>query len=144
KEIKEKFGQKTALGKRRTLISAAPGPLELPLDALVEEQPVTVVLWHKGWDRALKGHNIDPTDIKHKEGDESYLDVRAQTTDKLLIMASDGRVYTVDVINLPGGRGFGEPLHLMLDIATTTRIINLHVYNDKKGMLLVSDEDRGF
>ena len=110
KDIKARFGAKTALGKRRTEVGEPPSDVVIPLEAVVEREPVTVLCSAKGWVRTLKGHQEDVSDAKYKEGDRERFVVRAETTDKLLVFATNGRFYTIGCDKLPGGRGFGEPL----------------------------------
>ena len=85
-------------------------------EALIPREPITIVLSRMGWVRALKGHTDDVTGIKHKDGDETAFSLKAETTDKILMLTTDGRVYTLDASKLPGGRGFGEPVRLLIDM----------------------------
>jgi topoisomerase IV subunit A len=142
-EIKKSFGG-GALGQRRTEIGAPPAPVQVPVEALVEREPVTVLCSAKGWIRAAKGHNIALADIKYKEGDEGRFVVPAETTDKLLVFATNGRFYTLPVDKLPGARGHGEPLRLMIDLPNEHDVaaILLHVPGAK--LLLASSDGRGF
>lgn len=115
------YGPDTALGARRTTLSEAAPARDIPLDAMIEKEPVTVILSKRGWIRAQRGHVAEGQwgDFKFKEGDELAFAAHAQTTDKLLVAASDGRFYTIGADKLPGGRGFGEPLRLIVDIDPT-------------------------
>ena len=106
------FGGDTSLGRRRTLIGAAPEPVVIPAAALVEREPVTVLLSQKGWIRAVRGHATNPAEQKYKEGDGPRFAVAAETIDRLLVFGSNGRFYTIAADRLPGGRGQGEPLRL--------------------------------
>jgi topoisomerase-4 subunit A len=148
KEAKKKFGQATPLGKRRTTLSDAPTAVIVPIEALVEKEPVTVVLSAKGWIRAMKGHKDDVLgsggDLKFKEGDAFQAAVKAQSTDKILFFGSDGRFYTVAVDRLPLGRGFGEPIRLMVDLPNDAELLAMRVYNREEKFLVVSSEGRGF
>ncbi len=110
-EVKKQFGPTTALGRRRTEIGSAPAVVAVPLEAMIEREPITVLCSKMGWIRAVKGH-LDPSgiaDAKYKEGDSGRFSIPMQTTDKLLIFASNGRFYTIAGDKLPGGRGHGEP-----------------------------------
>ena len=104
-EIKKKFGAKTELGRRRTKVSDAPEPIIVPVEAIIEREQVTVVCSAMGWVRTIKGHGVDEAALKYKEGDAGRFVVTAETTDKLLVFATNGRFYTVGVDKLPGGRG---------------------------------------
>jgi topoisomerase-4 subunit A len=143
-ELKKKFGQKTELGKRRTDIADAPEPVAVPLDAMIEREPVTVVCSEKGWVRAIRGHGLDHGELKFKEGDKGRFVVEAETTDKLLVFGTNGRFYTVGVDKLPGGRGHGEPLRLMFDMENDADIVTLQVYKPEAKLVVASSDGRGF
>jgi topoisomerase IV subunit A len=137
------FGGDTPLGRRRTTFAAAPEPVDLPAEALVEGQPVTVLCSEKGWIRAVKGHNVAAGEQKYKEGDGPRFAVAAETTDRLVVFAGSGRFYAIAVDRLPGGRGHGEPLRLMIDLANDDDIVAMFPY--RPGRLLVAASDgRGF
>jgi len=148
KEAKKQFGQATPLGRRRTTLADAPTAVVVPIEALVEKEPVTVVFSTKGWIRAMKGHKDDVIsgggDLKFKEGDSFQAAVKAQSTDKILLFGSDGRFYTVAADRLPQGRGFGEPIRLLIDLPNDADIVTVRVYNRDEKFLLVSSEGRGF
>jgi len=148
KHAKDKFGQKTPLGKRRTELGEAPTAVVVPLESLVEKEPVTIILSVKGWIRVMKGHKDDVissgADLKFKEGDAFQAAVKAQSTDKMLFFASDGRFYTVPVDRLPMGRGLGEPIRLMVDLPNDADIIGMWVYVREQKFLVVSSVGRGF
>ncbi len=144
KEIKAAFGPKTPLGVRRTEIGSPPSEVVIPLEAVVEREPVTVLCSTKGWVRALKGHQEDASDAKYKEGDRERFVVHAQTTDKLLVFATNGRFYTLGVDKLPGGRGFGEPLRLMMGLPNDQDIVGLLVHEPGRKLLVASSDGRGF
>jgi topoisomerase IV subunit A len=135
----EEFGD-----TRRTEIAAAPAEIELPPAALVEREPVTVLLSEKGWIRAVKGHNLVAADQKYKEGDGPGFAVTAETTDRLILFASNGRFYTLGVDRLPGGRGMGEPLRLMLELPNEHQVVALYPYRDGMEFLVASSDGRGF
>jgi topoisomerase IV subunit A len=142
-DIKKAFGGGT-LGKRRTEIGTPPAAVVVPLEALVEREPVTVLCSAKGWIRAAKGHNLPRADIKYKEGDEEGFVIEASTTDKLLILATSGRFYTLPVDKLPGGRGHGEPLRLMIDLPNEYDVAAVMPYAPSVKLLVVSSDGRGF
>ena len=145
-EIKEKFGQKTEIGKRRTVVGDAPTAVIVPLEAMIEREPITVVCSQKGWIRAIKGHLSDEQvkDIKYKEGDKERYTLAAQTTDKILIFATNGRFYTLGCDKLPGGRGHGEPLRLMIDLPNDADITEMLVHVAGRKLLVASDSAHGF
>ncbi|MCB2108618.1 MAG: DNA topoisomerase IV subunit A, partial [Rhodobacteraceae bacterium] len=148
KQIRDEFGQKTELGKRRTALGEAPTAVVIPIDALVEKEPVTIVLSAKGWIRAMKGHRDDVlaggADVKFKEGDSFFAAVKAQSTDKILMFGSDGRFYAVAADRLPQGRGFGEPIRLMVELPNDAEILSMDVFNREQKYLVVSSAGRGF
>ncbi len=148
KEAKEKFGQKTELGKRRTELGEAPTAVVVPIESFIEKEPLTVILSAKGWIRAMKGHRDDvaagKADLKFKDGDKFRSAVTAQSTDKILLFASDGRFYTLSADKLPQGRGFGEPIRLLMDLPNDADIISMLVYAREQKFLLVSSAGRGF
>ena len=143
-EINEEFGRHTELGKRRTELGGAPSAIIVPVHALVEREPVTVLCSDKGWIRAVKGHNVPLADQRYKEGDGPRFALETQTTDRLLIFASNGRFFTLGIDKLPGGRGHGEPLKLMIDLPNEAEIVALRVYRPGEKMMLVSTDGRGF
>ena len=134
------------LGARRTTIAEAAPTRDIPLDAMIEKEPVTVILSKRGWIRAQRGHVAADQwgEFKFKEGDELLFAAHAQTTDKLLIAASDGRFFTVGADKLPGGRGFGEPLRLMVDIDPVARIVAMIPASAVGRLLLASTSGHGF
>lgn len=142
--VKQKYGQKTELGRRRTVVSGAPDIVEVPIEALIEKEPVTVILSEKGWIRALKGHVEISDEIKFKDGDKLGVGLHAQTTDKILIMASSGRFYTLNADKLPRGRGYGEPLRLFIDLPEEEKVVCMTVYRHGEKRLLVTHKGKGF
>ncbi|RVU39168.1 DNA topoisomerase IV subunit A [Hwanghaeella grinnelliae] len=143
-KLKKTFAKDTPLGRRRTDIGEAPTAVVVPLEAMIEREPVTVVLSAKGWVRGMKGHLGEDADIKFKEGDGPRFQMHAQTTDKLLIFATNGRFYTIGVDKLPGGRGHGEPLRLQLDLKNDQDIVNIMIYAPDRRLLVASSDGRGF
>jgi topoisomerase-4 subunit A len=138
------FGGDTPLGRRRTLIGVEPAAVEIPAAALVEREPVTVLCSQKGWIRAVKGHGINAAEQKYKEGDGPRFAVAAETTDRLIIFGSNGRFYTLAADKLPGGRGQGEPLRLMIDLPNEHDIVALFPYRPGLKLLVAADDGRGF
>jgi len=143
-EIDQEFGRHTVLGRRRTELSGAPSAIIVPVHALVEREPVTVLCSDKGWIRAVKGHNVPLADQRYKEGDGPRFALETQTTDRLLIFASNGRFFTLGIDKLPGGRGHGEPLKLMIDLPNEAEIVSLRIYKPGEKMMLISTDGRGF
>jgi topoisomerase IV subunit A len=145
KELKKNFGDKTALGRRHTTFAAAPKIDADAVDvALVEKEPVTVILSEKGWIRALKGHQDDLSKVQFKSGDALRTAIRAQTTDKLVLFASNGKFYTLDPAALPGGRGQGEPIRLMIDLEEESDVLALFVHRPGRKLLVASKTGNGF
>ncbi len=145
-EVKKTFGKDTALGARRTTFAEAPADdlADAVEEALIAREPVTVVLSKMGWIRALKGHQDDLSALKHKDGDDTAFAVKAETTDKLLMFASNGRVFTLDASKLPGGRGFGEPVRLMVDLDEDAQPIALMKHDPARKLLLAQTSGHGF
>jgi len=144
KELKEKFGKKTELGKRRTDFAEAP-ELDVELEeATVEREPVTIVCSEKGWIRALKGHLEDVSGLTYKDGDQGRFLVKAETTDRIMLFASSGRFFTLDAGKLPGGRGHGEPVRLMAEIEASEVVVALFVHVPGRKLLVASSDGYGF
>jgi topoisomerase-4 subunit A len=143
-ETRKAFGGHTQLGKRRTELGEAPSAVVVPIEAFVEREAITMILSEKGWIRALKGHSDNPEALKFKEGDQLGFMVKGWTTDKFLFFASDGRFYTVGGDKLPSGRGHGEPLRLMVDLAGEAETVAVLVHRPGRKLLLATSSDRGF
>ncbi|MBS0549892.1 MAG: DNA topoisomerase IV subunit A [Proteobacteria bacterium] len=145
-ETRAKFGQKTAICKRRTELSDAPVEVEHAIEDFVEKEPITVVLSDKGWIRAAKGHLDDKQagELKYKEGDEARFAVHAQSTDKILVFGTNGRFYTLGCDRLPSARGHGEPVRLMIELGNEQDIVDLFVLKGGRKFLVASDAGRGF
>ncbi len=133
-----------ALGSRRTTIGAAPSVDLEALEMPVDRQPVTVVCSKQGWIRVLRGHLEDTAEVRYKEGDAAGFVLPAHTTDKLLLVSSDGRGYLLPVERLPGGRGQGEPLRLQIDLGRGAEPVMLAVHRPDGRVLLASSAARGF
>ncbi len=143
-KIRDRYGPETELGKRRTLVEEAAPAREIPLEAMIEREPITVILSQRGWIRAMKGHgDLSAADAaRFKEGDGPLFAFHAQTTDKLLLAADNGRFYTLGADKLPGGRGFGEPVRSMIDLEG--EIVGLVPVSASPRMLLAATDGRGF
>jgi len=144
KDIREKFGEKTDLGRRRTLIGMPPAEIDVPIEATVEREPITVVLSAKGWIRAAKGHGEAVAALRFKEGDREKFRCEAYTTDKLVLFATNGRFYTVACDKLPGGRGYGDPVKLMIELGNDGDIAAMTVYRGGRQFLVASSGGHGF
>ena len=147
--LRNDYSEDTELGRRRTTIAEAASSVEFSMDAMIEREPVTIVLSARGWVRAARGHLGLGTDgaaaeLKFKEGDGPAFALHAQTTDKLLIAVSNGRFYTLSADRLPGARGFGEPIRTMLDIDPEAQIVTLMVHRPGAQLMLASTAGRGF
>ncbi len=141
----KKFGLDTTIGGRRTRFDAAPDhDLEDIQQAMIEKEPVTVVVSEKGWLRAMKGHISDHSLFTFKEGDALKLAFPAQTTDKILVFTTGGKFYTIGADRLPGGRGHGEPIRIIVDMENDQDIVTAFVHDPKRRLLLVSHEGNGF
>ena len=142
-ETRQKFGD-GALGARRTEIGAAPAPLEIETHAFIEREPITVVLSEKGWIRAARGHLTDGADLKFKEGDRLKLLLPCFTTDRLCLLGTNGRAYTLKAADLPRGRGDGQPVRLLADLTNEDDVAALFVPSEGGKYLVASSAGRGF
>jgi topoisomerase-4 subunit A len=145
REIKKKYGPDTKIGRRRTSFGDLP---DIATDdiagAMIEREPVTVVVSEKGWIRALKGNVEDLGALQFKGDDKLSVSFFAETVSKILVLASDGRIFTLEASKLPGGRGQGEPIRLMADIAEGEAIIAVFPYAAGQKMLVAASDGRGF
>ncbi len=147
--LRKEYSEDTDIGRRRTTIAEAAPTVEFSMDAMIEKEPITVILSQKGWVRGAKGHvDLDTDDgmgdFKYKEGDAAAYAIHAQTTDKLLIAVDNGRFFTLGCDKLPGARGFGEPIRNTLDIDAETQIVGIVVYKPKGQLLLAASNGKGF
>ncbi|MGJ8604500.1 MAG: DNA topoisomerase IV subunit A [Marivita sp.] len=144
RETKKTFGKSYAGGQRRTTFAEAGVVEDLPIEAMIEREPITVVCSEMGWIRAMTGH-IDLTrELKFKDGDGPRFIFHAETTDRLLVFGSNGRFYTLSASNLPGGRGMGEPLRLMVDLPNEASIVDLFIHHPDRKLLVASNAGDGF
>src|SRR5690349_22130820 len=151
-EIDAKFGLKTELGKRRTQVAKAAEVAEMAALAehveehanRVEKEPITVVCSAKGWLRALKGHQEQSKDDKYREGDRARFWFHAQTTDQIMMLATDGRFYTLDAARLPGGRGLGEAIRTFIDLPPEVDIVTMFVHVPGRKLLVAASSGHGF
>lgn len=143
REVRDIYGLNTTLGARRTSFADAP-EIEIDLSAMIPKEPITVVLSEKGWIRALKGKVEDLSSIKFKEGDEAAFALPAYTNDKIVMFASNGKFYTLSADKLPGGRGNGEPIRLMVDLQDDHVPLGLFVHNPERQLIVASSDGYGF
>lgn len=146
--LKEQFNKKTILGARRTEIAEPPPELTVPVEAVIERENITVILSAKGWVRAMRGHIAEDTAaraaVKYKEGDEERFVLNAETTDKILLFAGNGRFYTLAGDKLPSGRGLGDPVRLMIDLPADADIVGITKFQPDQKFIVASSDGRGF
>jgi topoisomerase-4 subunit A len=144
RDVRKRFGKEQGGGARRTAFAEAAEAEEVPIEAMIEREPITVVCSQMGWIRAMTGH-IDLTrELKFKDGDAPRFTFHAETTDKLLVFGSNGRFYTLQASQLPGGRGMGEPLRLMVDLPNEAEIVDLFIHRPGGKLLVASTAGDGF
>ena len=144
KEVRDIYGPKTELGARRSTFETAP---EIDVDlatAFITKEPITVVMSEKGWIRTLKGKTADLSGLKFKEGDKLAYAVPAETTDKIIVFATNGKFYTLGADKLPGGRGNGEPIRLLVDMENDHSPIGMFVHNPERELIVASSDGYGF
>jgi topoisomerase-4 subunit A len=145
RETKKKYGPETPLGRRRTSFEAAPDVVVADLaEAMIEREPVTVVVSQKGWIRALKGQVTDLSGLAFKGDDALRISFFAETTSKILVLASNGKAFTLEASKLPGGRGQGEPIRLMAEIDEGADIAVVWPFKPGAKMLIAASDGRGF
>jgi topoisomerase-4 subunit A len=145
KDLIKAFGPDTELGRRRTAFGKAPSHDAVDIhQAMIEREPITIILSEKGWIRALKGHLSDVSSLSFKQGDTLKAFTTAYTTDKIMILATHGRVYTLGADKLPGGRGQGDPLRILVDLEEGEDVVSMFVYKGGRKLLISSKEGRGF
>jgi topoisomerase IV subunit A len=144
KATRERYSKSTKLGARRTSFAEAP-VIDVDLDAaLIEKEPITIVLSDKGWVRALKGHVDDLAKLEFKQGDKLRRAIKASTTDKLLLLGTNGKIFTLEASLLPGGRGHGEPVRLMIDLEENHDVADVFIYQPGRKLLIASTGGYGF
>ncbi|GHG16897.1 DNA topoisomerase IV subunit A [Paracoccus aerius] len=144
KEVRNLFGKSKPQGQRRTQIAEAHEIAPLDMESMIEREPLTVILSRMGWIRAMKGHQPLDAEVKFKDGDGPGFAIHAETTDKLMIFASNGRFYTLPANSLPGGRGMGEPLRLMIDLPNEAEVIAMFPWREDQRYLVASRSGDGF
>ena len=143
-EVRKLYGKATAMGARRTLFADATETPDIPYEAMIDREPITVLCSKMGWIRAMKGHVDLSVEQKFKDGDGPRFAFHAETTDKILLIGDNGRFFTLLGANLPGGRGMGEPVRLMVDLPNDTGITDLMIFRPGEKLLLASDAGDGF
>ncbi|MEE2971343.1 MAG: DNA gyrase subunit A, partial [Pseudomonadota bacterium] len=144
KDIQARFGNKSDLGRRRTEIGDAPTVIDVPLEVMIEREPITIICSEKGWIRAARGHVAGNGEIKYKEGDRARFVMQAETTDKLLVFGTNGRFYTIGCDGLPGGRGFGDPIRLLTGLGNDQDIVSVMIHKPGRKLLVAANDGRGF
>ena len=145
REARKVFGPETKLGRRRTTLEAAPDLAHVDFaEALVEREPVTVIVSTKGWIRALKGHGLDLSTVAFKGDDALLVAFQAETTSKILVLTSNGKVFTLEASKLPGGRGFGDPVRLMIELDEGAAIVTAMPAKPGMKLLVAGSDGRGF
>jgi topoisomerase IV subunit A len=144
RETRKTFGKDYAGGARRTQFAEAGTVEDVPLEAMIDREPITVVCSTMGWIRAMTGHIDLGRELKFKDGDAARFTFHAETTDRLLVFGSNGRFYTLSASNLPGGRGMGEPLRLMVDLPNDVQIVDLFIHKPGRKLLVASSIGDGF
>ena len=144
RQIKEKFGKKTALGRRRTEFAEISEDVEVPLEICVEKEPITVILSQKGWIRCMKGYVSLSDEFKFKDDDALQLAIHAQTTDKIVLFDTSGKFFNLSACDIPSGRGFGQPLRLMIDLGNNDNICAMFAFEPKANYVIASTSGHGF
>ncbi|WP_436398654.1 DNA topoisomerase IV subunit A [Roseobacter sp. S98] len=144
RETKKQFGKDWEGGARRTGFAEAGEVEDVPIEAMIDREPITVVCSQMGWVRAMTGHIDLNRELKFKDGDGPRFIFHAETTDRLLVFGSNGRFYTVSASNLPGGRGMGEPLRLMVDLPNEADIVTILTHSPDRRLLVASSAGDGF
>lgn len=144
RETRKQFGKGAEGGARRTELADAPDVEDVPIEAMIEKEPITVVCSAMGWIRAMKGHIDLGQELKFKDGDESRFIFHAETTDRLLLLGGNGRFYTLPCSQLPGGRGMGEPIRLIVDLPNEAEMVDMFIHKAGQKLLLASSAGDGF
>jgi len=143
-DLKKNFGTDSFLGRRRTSFSERPPIDMIDFQSIVEKEPITIVFSRMGWIRGMRGHLPLDGDLKYRDGDGANIIFHANTTDKILAIGSNGRCYTILAKSLPGGRGLGEPVRIIIDLPNDSNIVELMLYEKEKKVLLASNIGNGF
>ncbi|MFI0396552.1 DNA topoisomerase IV subunit A [Paracoccus jiaweipingae] len=144
RDVRGLFGRSAPGGMRRTEITDSVDVQPIDMDAMIEREPITVILSKMGWIRAMKGHQPLDAEVKFRDGDGPRFALHAETTDKLMIFGANGRFYTLSAANLPGGRGLGEPVRLMVDLPNEAEVIDIFPWREDQQYLVASKDGNGF
>jgi topoisomerase IV subunit A len=144
RDVQKQFGKDAPGGARRTGFADATVIEEVPMEAMIEREPITVICSKMGWIRAMKGHQPLDAEVKFRDGDEGRFVFHAETTDKILLAGANGRFYTLLGANLPGGRGLGEPVRLMVDLPNEAEIVDLMIFRPGDKLIVASTAGEGF
>ncbi len=144
RETRKQFGRDSVGGARRSAFADAAEVEEVPLEAMIEREPITVICSAMGWIRAMKGHQALDAEVKFKDGDGPRFMFHAETTDRLIVAGTNGRFFTLSAANLPGGRGMGEPLRLMIDLPNEAEIVDIFAHRAGRKLLVASSAGDGF
>ena len=143
-QTKEKFGKKTALGKRRSQFADMPEDVDVPIEVMVEKEPITVILSQKGWIRSMKGYVPLTDEFKFKEDDALQSVIHAYTTDKIILFDTSGKFFNINASEIPSGRGFGQPVRLMADLGVNDNVCAMFVFEKGAKYVVSSDCGHGF
>ena len=144
REIKRDFSKKTELGKRRTKINYDTEIIDVDLNFSEPPEPITVILSQEGWIKTLKGVDHNISEIKFKDGDELLFAQETMSDNKIMLFASNGKFYTLETNSLPSGRGYGDPLNLLIDLHDGDKIISLYSFKQKDELIIASKNGYGF
>ena len=142
--MKDKFGKKTVLGRRRTQFADMPEDIDVPIEAMVEKEPITVILSQKGWIRSMKGYIPLTDEFKFKEDDGLQFAIHAYTTDKIVLFDTSGKFFNINANEIPSGRGFGQPVRLMTDLGVNDNVCAMFVFEKGAKYIVSSDYGHGF
>ena len=142
--MKDKFGKKTVLGRRRTQFADMPEDIDVPIEAMVEKEPITIILSQKGWIRSMKGYIPLTEEFKFKEDDGLQCAIHAYTTDKIVLFDTSGKFFNIGANEIPSGRGFGQPVRLMTDLGVNDNVCAMFVFEKGAKYVVSSDYGHGF
>ncbi len=142
--MKDKFGKKTPLGRRRSQFADMPDDVDMPIEVMVEKEPITVILSQKGWIRSMKGYIPLTDEFKFKEDDCLLSVIHAYTTDKIVLFDSSGKFFNINGSDIPSGRGFGQPVRLLADLGVEDNIVSMFVFEKGAKYIVSSDYGHGF
>ena len=142
--ILDKYNSSSYAGKRRTIINNEYKAIEYSVDEFDSKEPVSIICSHNGWIKSIKGHQDDYSNIKYKDGDKSKIIIQCKNNDKLLLFSSLGKFYTLNCSKITTGRGFGEPVSVIVDKSDNEEVVELFVYNENENYLIASTSGKGF